>query len=242
MMIMAGRETAGGWWIERHGDAALELRCASEISPAASARVHAAMAALQAAALHAVEELVPGYVSLTVLLRDLPRRERGEAEAAVRAIVARVGEGGAEVATRIVTVPVAYGGDAGADLADVAARTGLAPEEVIARHVAPTYRVAFIGFLPGFPYLMGLDPALHLPRRATPRTRVPAGAVAIGGAQTGIYPVASPGGWHLLGRTALSLFDPAASPPSLLRAGDRVRFRPVSADALARTAVEVSDA
>jgi KipI family sensor histidine kinase inhibitor len=242
MPNMAGRETAGGWWIERHGDAALELRCASEISPAASARVHAAMVALQAAALHAVEELVPGYVSLTVLLRDLPRRERGEAEAAVRAIVARVGEGAAEPRTRIVSVPVAYGGNAGVDLVDVAKRTGLSPEEVIARHCAPTYRVAFIGFLPGFPYLMGLDPALHLPRRATPRTRVPAGSVAIGGAQTGIYPVASPGGWHVLGRTHARLFDPDQAPPSLLGAGDRVRFRAVDAAELADASVEIVDA
>jgi KipI family sensor histidine kinase inhibitor len=240
---MAGaQDTAGGWRIERHGDAALELRCADAISPAASARVHAAMAALQAARLPAIEELVPGYVSLTVLLRDLPRRERSEAEAAVRAVVAAVHEGGPQLRTRQVTIPVAYGGEAGPDLADVAARTGLSMDEVIARHAAPTYRVAFIGFLPGFPYLMGLDPALHLPRRATPRTHVPAGAVAIGGAQTGIYPVASPGGWHLLGRTAIKLFDPAATAPTLLRAGDRVRFRPVDADALARTAVEVDDA
>lgn len=234
--------TAGGWRVERHGDVALELRCADVISPAASARVHAAMAALQAAALPAVEEVVPGYVGLTVLLRELPRAERERAEAEVRRIVAGAGDGAPDAQARIVRLPVAYGGDAGPDLADVAARTGLAPDEVVARHAGATYRVAFIGFLPGFPYLMGLDPALQLPRRATPRTRVPAGAVAIGGAQTGIYPVASPGGWHLLGRTALSLFDPAASPPTLLRAGDRVRFRPVDADALARTAVEVSDA
>src|SRR5512147_3044066 len=100
--MAAGRDTAGGWRIERHGDAALELRCADAISPAASARVHAAMAALAAAKLPAVEELVPGYVSLTVLLRDLPRRERGEAEAAVRAVVAMVGEGSAEPAARLV--------------------------------------------------------------------------------------------------------------------------------------------
>jgi KipI family sensor histidine kinase inhibitor len=240
--MATGRDTTGGWRLERHGDAALELRCADAIAPAASARVHAAMAALQAAALPGVEELVPGYVSLTVLLRDLPRRERGETEAAVRAVVAGVAEGGPEPRARTVTIPVAYGGDGGPDLADVAARSRLAVDEVVARHAAPEYRVGFIGFLPGFPYLMGLDPALHLPRRATPRTLVPAGAVAIGGAQTGIYPVASPGGWHLLGRTALTLFDPAAASPSLLRAGDRVRFRPVDAAALARTPVEVADA
>jgi len=113
---------------------------------------------------------------------------------------------------------------------------------VIARHAAAEYRVAFIGFLPGFPYLMGLDPALHVPRRATPRTRVPAGSVAIGGAQTGIYPVASPGGWHVIGRTAIRLFDPAAAQPSLLRAGDRVRFVPVPVGEVDAAAIEVSDA
>lgn len=236
------KATSNGWRIERHGDVALELRCADAISPAASARVHAAMAALQAAALPAVEEVVPGYVGLTVLLRELPRGERERAEAEVRRVVVAAGEGGPESRARIVRVPVAYGGAAGPDLGFVAERTGLSAETVIARHAAAEYRVAFIGFLPGFPYLMGLDPALHVPRRATPRTRVPAGSAAIGGAQTGIYPVASPGGWHVIGRTAIRLFDPAAAQPSLLRAGDRVRFVPVPAGEVDAAAIEVSDA
>lgn len=233
---------ADGWRIERHGDVALELRCADAISPVASARVHAAMAALHAAALPAVEEVVPGYVGLTVLLRELPRAERERAAAEVRRIVAAAGAVGAESRTRVVRVPVAYGGAAGPDLGFVAERTALPADEVVARHAAAEYRVAFIGFLPGFPYLMGLEPALHVPRRATPRTRVPAGSVAIGGAQTGIYPVASPGGWHLIGRTTAALFDPTADPPSLLRAGDRVRFVPVSAGDIDHARIEVDDA
>ena len=101
------------------------------------------------------------------------------------------------------------------------------------------FTIGMIGFLPGFPYLIGLDAALELPRHATPRPRVPAGSVAIGGAQTGIYPSASPGGWHLLGRCGARLFDPQRAEPALLRAGDRVRFRPVAAGELARATVQV---
>jgi KipI family sensor histidine kinase inhibitor len=236
------RHDPGGWRVDLYGDAALELRCASVISDAASARVHAALAVLRAAALPEVEDLVPGYVGLTVLLRDIPRHEREQVATVVRRIVAAIdGEAGLP-STRSVLIPACYGGACGPDLAHVAQHCGLDAAEVVARHQAATYRVAFIGFLPGFPYLIGLDPALHLPRRATPRTRVPAGSVAIGGAQTGIYPVASPGGWHVLGRTAARLFDPAAAPPSLLRAGDQVRFRAVGMDELAQAGVEISGA
>ena len=104
---------------------------------------------------------------------------------------------------------------------------------MIARHSAPTYTVATIGFAPGFPYLSGLDPALALPRLATPRLRVPAGSVAIGGAQTGVYPRESPGGWRLIGRTPLRLFDPLRMPPSTLAPGDRVRFVAIDDEAFA---------
>lgn len=125
---------------------------------------------------------------------------------------------------RTVEIPVRYGGDDGPDLAAVAAHCGLSPAEVVARHVAGTYTVAMLGFAPGFPYLVGLDQALATPRRADPRTRVAAGSVGIGGAQTGIYPAAGPGGWQLIGRSDIALFDVARSPPALLRAGDRLRF------------------
>ncbi|HLO67907.1 MAG TPA: 5-oxoprolinase subunit PxpB, partial [Holophaga sp.] len=117
-----------------------------------------------------------------------------------------------------------YGGEDGPDLEAVARHCGLAPEEVARRHAGATYRVHFLGFAPGFPYLGGLDPALAAPRLDAPRTRVPAGSVGIAGAQTGIYPLESPGGWRLIGRTPLVLFDPRRPEPCLLRPGDLLRF------------------
>ncbi len=120
-----------------------------------------------------------------------------------------------------MTIPVEYAGD---DLAEVAERGALTVDEVIDAHSGATYTVAFCGFAPGFAYLTGLPAALHLPRRATPRPRVPAGSVAIAGDLAAVYPTASPGGWHLLGRTTVGLFDPAGRPPALLTPGTKVRF------------------
>ncbi len=134
------------------------------------------------------------------------------------------GDAGSE---RTIEIAVRYGGDEGADLREVAHACGLREEEAIALHAAATYVVAFVGFLPGFAYLDGLDERLHLPRRAQPRTRVPAGSVAIAGAQSGVYPFDSPGGWHIIGRTAQRMFDPDREPAALLQPGDRVRFVPV---------------
>lgn len=125
--------------------------------------------------------------------------------------------------SRLITIPTRYDGP---DLAQVAADTGLSESEVIRRHSQIEYRVYLLGFAPGFAYLGELDPALVIPRRSTPRTRVPAGSVAIAGAQTGVYPLATPGGWHLIGTTSLRMFDPAREPAALLRVGDRVRFEP----------------
>lgn len=119
------------------------------------------------------------------------------------------------------TIPVVYDGE---DLTAVAASCGLSEDDVISRHAGAEYRVVMLGFTRGFPYLAGLDPALRLPRRSTPRPRVPAGAVAIAGEQCGIYPSTSPGGWHLLGRVDVAVFDLQREPPSLFAAGDRVRF------------------
>jgi KipI family sensor histidine kinase inhibitor len=138
---------------------------------------------------------------------------------------------------RLVELPACYDADLAPDLADVAARAGLAAEDVIARHLAGEYVVGLVGFLPGFAYLDGLDPALALPRRATPRTRVPAGSVGLADRMTAVYPSESPGGWHLIARVPLAMFDPAADPPARLARGDRVRFVRVDRarfDALAR--------
>jgi KipI family sensor histidine kinase inhibitor len=127
--------------------------------------------------------------------------------------------------TRTHRIPVDYNGS---DLDEVAERTGVSRDDVISRHSSREYHVLALGFLPGWAYLGPLDPALRLPRRTTPRTRIPAGSVAIAGAQTGVYPRVSPGGWHLLGTTDVVLFDVDRERPSLFRPGDRVRFVPAS--------------
>jgi KipI family sensor histidine kinase inhibitor len=125
---------------------------------------------------------------------------------------------------RLVEIPVRYGGEWGLDLVDVATHCGLTSEEVIQQHIVPTYQVAMLGFAPGFAYLMGLPTALATPRLATPRLRVPPGSVGIAGEQTGIYALETPGGWRIIGRTTLTLFDPAREDPFTLHAGDQVKF------------------
>ena len=171
-------------------------------------------------------DVVPAFASVAVHFNLLLAPDFEE----VRAELTRLATGVEPMAgaQRTVEIPVVYGGEAGPDLADVARHTGLTEAEVIARHAAAGYEVHAIGFAPGFPYLGGLPPELAVPRRATPRPCVPAGSVGIGGAQTGAYPLASPGGWNLIGRTPLALFDPHRTEPALLRAGDRVKFRAVT--------------
>ncbi len=132
--------------------------------------------------------------------------------------------------SRGVEIPVVYGGEFGPDIADVASHCALSIEEVIHNHVSGNYLVYFLGFSPGFAYMGGLSPSLATPRLATPRTHVPAGSVAIGGKQTGIYPTTSPGGWRIIGRTPLRLFDSEKEPPTMLQIGDEVIFRSISAD------------
>ncbi|WJV55208.1 5-oxoprolinase subunit PxpB [Prodigiosinella aquatilis] len=131
-----------------------------------------------------------------------------------------------EMESRDIAIPVVYGGDSGPDLSLVADHCGMSEKQVVACHSAGHYIVYFLGFQPGFAYLGGLDEQLYTPRRAEPRLYVPAGSVGIGGHQTGIYPLSTPGGWQLIGHTPLSLFNPTDNPPTLLRPGDRVRFVP----------------
>ncbi|RKP49376.1 5-oxoprolinase subunit PxpB [Trinickia fusca] len=168
-----------------------------------------------------VLEVVPGMNNLTIVFDPLA----ADAQAlAAELALAWERAADAQMAAREVEIPVRYGGEYGPDLGAVAEHTGLSIDEVVKRHAGAEYIVFFLGFQPGFAYLGGLDASLHTPRRAVPRLEVPAGTVGIGGVQTGIYPAASPGGWQLIGRTALSLFDPAGTPPTLLQPGDRVRF------------------
>jgi KipI family sensor histidine kinase inhibitor len=168
--------------------------------------------------------LHPAYAS--VLIDFDPRRcTQNDVEALVRERMLVPAEQTAR-ATRTVEIPVCYGGAFGPDLEDVARHTGLTAARVVELHASACYLVYFLGFSPGFPYLGGLPPELATPRLPAPRKVVPAGSVAIGGSQTGVYPGESPGGWRIIGRTALRLFDAAATPPALLRIGDAVCFVP----------------
>ncbi|MEV5715547.1 allophanate hydrolase subunit 1 [Amycolatopsis mediterranei] len=167
-----------------------------------------------------VVELVPA--ARTLLVRFDPSVTNAERLGALLRQVSPVDSVAADAGE--VVIPVVYDGE---DLADVAAETGLSKASVIARHTAGTYVSAFCGFAPGFAYLTGSDPALHVPRRSSPRTRIPAGSVAIAGEYSAIYPSASPGGWRLLGRTGVPVWDVERDPPNLLPPGTRVRFTAV---------------
>jgi KipI family sensor histidine kinase inhibitor len=182
------------------------------------ATVHRLHAALRELDPPGVVELVPAY--RTVLIVADPGQAEALDDLAARLPGLELPPAEA-VAGETVEIPVRYDGE---DLPEVAGLTGLEPEEVVRRHTAPEYTVAFLGFSPGFPYLVGLDPALQVPRRDTPRTSIPAGSVGLAGNQTGIYPTATPGGWQLIGRTEVTLFDPARDPPALLAPGTRLRF------------------
>jgi KipI family sensor histidine kinase inhibitor len=184
--------------------------------------------------LEAIRNLHPAYGS--VLITFDPRRMPPESvERSAQAWLGRLGSLEPPPARR-VEIPVCYGSGFGPDLADVAGHTHLSREDVIRIHSSTEYFVYFLGFSPGFPYLGELPEALHAPRLPSPRTRVPAGSVAIGGTQTGVYPLESPGGWRIIGRTPLALFDARKARPALLSMGDLVRFRPISEEEFARTA------
>jgi KipI family sensor histidine kinase inhibitor len=221
------------------GDCTLRIEFGERIDPGVNAAALALAARIRAAAIPTIVDIVPAYASVTVHYDPLacgdPKRAPDTwLHARLASLIAAADT--TDVGGREHTVPVCYGGEHGPDLADMARYLRLDESEIIARHSAPSYRVAMLGFRPGFPYLLGLDPALAMPRRATPRARVPAGSVGIGGAQTGIYPDAAPGGWHLIGRTPLRLFDPARQPPARFAPGDRVRF--VAIDAAQFAALE----
>ena len=202
------------------GDCALLAGFTQRIAPEIGAAVAALNSRVLAAKLPGVTETVPAFASLLVVYDPL-----------VTDYDTAAGEG------RLVTIPVCYGGDFGPDLPFVAKHAGLTEAEVIALHTGREYRIYMLGFLPGFPYLGGLDERLFTPRLNTPRTAIPAGAVGIGGEQTGIYPIASPGGWQLIGRTPCKLFDPESGALPYM-AGDRIKFEPITAAEFAALAAK----
>lgn len=218
--------------LESLGDQALLLRWGEVADAEVNRRVHALAARIRAAAPTWLADCVPAYASLAVHFDDAAMHGADAHALARDWITALIDIPDSPTDTppsRLVEIPVCYGGDHGPDLDDVAAASGLRTDDVIERHSRVEYLVAMLGFSPGFPYLLGLDPRLAVPRLATPRMRVPAGSVGIGGTQTGVYPNDGPGGWRLLGRTPQALFDPRRDPPAYVLPGDRVRFVPITA-------------
>ncbi len=209
------------WTFTPMGEAALLAEALAADHEAANRAALAAAAALEA-------EPPPGFISATPAIASLlvcfdPLViDHAAIAARLRALLQAAA--GRQERPRVVQIPVRYGGEAGPDLADVAAILGMTPDEVVAAHTAGPLRVMMIGFAPGFPYIGPLPRRLHLPRRATPRAAVPPGSVALASGLTGIYPARLPGGWHLIGRTSLRLFDAAAEPATLLAPGDLVQF------------------
>ena len=206
------------------GDSAVVVEFEECIDADVNAKVVAVAETIEAERIGGVRDVVPTFRSVAIYFDPLridfdrlhERLERAAANARPEATVAR----------EPIRIPVSYGGACGPDLEEVARYAGLTVSEVITRHAAPVYRVFMLGFVPGFAYMGTVDPSIGVPRRATPRPRVPAGSVGIAGGQTGIYPSETPGGWQIIGRTLLMPFDPSRAEPFLLKAGDAVRFYP----------------
>lgn len=206
------------------GDQAVLVELGDSISPALNLQVRRLCAAVQRAAIPGVIDLHPAYASVLIRFDPLRLRRLALLELVSQALAEL--DGVELLPARRVELPVYYGGSAGPDLEHVAAHSGLSPAAVVELHAAATYLVYFLGFAPGFAYLGGLPTELQTPRLETPRPLVPAGSVGIAGRQTGVYPLAIPGGWRLIGQTPRALFDPLRTPSALLQPGDEVRFVP----------------
>ena len=204
------------------GDRALYIEVGDAISPEVNRRVKGLLDAIDKAAIEGVEALAPTYRSILVYYDPLkiPLEELKQR----LSDLGRALPDASSSEASIFEIPTLYGGEFGPDLDFVASHTGLSPEEVIRIHAGTDYLVYMVGFNPGFPYLGGMSEKIAAPRLETPRVKIPAGSVGIAETQTGIYPLESPGGWRLIGRSPLKMFDPSRDPPALVEAGDLVRF------------------
>jgi inhibitor of KinA len=204
------------------GDSALLVEFEERIDPDVNARAICCAEAIQAARLAGVRDVVPTYRSVAVYFDPL----RTDSDALMQCLEREAGQPlpSASAARASVRIPVCYGGDLGPDLASVASFAGMQEADVVRAHAAATYRVFMLGFVPGFAYLGIVDERIAMPRHPTPRVRVPPGSVGIAGVQTGVYPVETPGGWQLIGRTPVKPFDPSREDPFLMKAGDAVQF------------------
>ncbi|GMK41823.1 allophanate hydrolase [Paenibacillus sp. CCS19] len=225
-----------GWTITPLGDRALAAELIDGAAGDSWAKVGAAAEWLRQAKVPWIVDLIPAYTTVTIVYDPVcvwkakdPRCGLTVYDVVVREVQELLDSAvvSSRQDARYIEVPVCYGGDYGPDLEASAERSGISAEQFVQAHAAADYTVALIGFVPGFPYLSGLPSQLAQPRRGNPRSRVPAGSVAIGGAQTGIYPLDVPGGWQIIGRTPLRLFDAGRAEPAFMRAGDVVRFIPI---------------
>jgi inhibitor of KinA len=224
--------------IEPLGDRAVLVIVATAIDEKSFETVQQVLQVIEHSTVRGVIEIVPAFTTLAVYYDPL-QTSYAKIVLDIRESLRRPPQE-IRLSGRIVELPVCYGGPFGEDLSRVAEQCGLSCEEIIAIHSSQEYKVHMLGFVPGFPYLGGMSLRIATPRRATPRLKIPAGSVGIAGTQTGIYPLETPGGWQLIGRTPMKLFDPDTQPPTLLQAGDKVRFHPISPEEFAAIAHRVS--
>lgn len=225
---MTGRTEWDDVTFDPVGDAAILVELTREIDPAINRRVRNLWTALETEAIDGVEEIVPGYCSLLVYY-DASVVRAEPLITAIETVVDKLTD--IELPPpKVYHLPVLYGGEVGPDLGFVAEENGLTPQDVIDIHTSREYLIYMIGFAPGFPYLGGMSEEIAAPRLPDPRTVTPARSVGIAETETGVYPVESPGGWRLIGRTPVELFTPDEEPPVLLEMGDYVTFFEVSAD------------
>lgn len=213
--------------IRPEGDSALLIVFGTEISRDTNRLVSAAARRVREQGIRGVVDMIPAFVSLLVCY-DPRVISCGALRARLETILQAEAET-RETAGRVFEIPVCYGGEFGPDLPDIASHAGLTEREVVDIHTSRDYLVYMLGFLPGFCYLGGLDERIHTPRLETPRLKIPSGSVGIGGSQTGIYPLESPGGWRLLGKTPVRTWDPDRDVPILMQAGDSIRFVEITA-------------
>jgi KipI family sensor histidine kinase inhibitor len=207
------------------GDLALVASFGNEISEVLNTKVRSLMLALEKVGVEGIVEMTPTYCSL--MIHYNPIQISYSALCAKVLDVVKALDDIELPPPKVIEIPTLYGGDSGPDLDYVASHNGLTPEEVVQIHASGTYRIYMLGFTPGFPYLGGMDERIATPRLETPRTKISGGSVGIAGAQTGIYPIDSPGGWQIIGRTPLALYDPQREEPILLQAGESIRFVPI---------------
>lgn len=210
------------------GDSSLLIVFEQSIRPEVNRRIAALVKLIRQQQIEGIVDMIPTYASLLINYNPLVI---SYSEIYQRIIcIVRLDTQVDSIRKKVYEIPVFYGGEYGPDLGTIAEHAGISEDEVVSIHSSQDYLIYMLGFLPGFTYLGGLDERIHTPRLANPRVRIPAGSVGIGGSQTGIYPLDSPGGWQLMGMTPVKTYDPGREKPILVEAGDYIRFRPVSND------------